>query len=408
MPFDRVTRALQAHLDDLIVKGTAKGSESVITAVLPAQGERGPRYLVAGEGERPFIKLNANSYLGLALHPALIEAEEEAVRRYGVGPGAVRFISGTHAPHVALEERLAAFHQREAGIIFSSAYAAVVSVLVPLISADTAVISDELNHNCIINAIRLARPKAKFVYRHLDLADLETKLAEAATTGSKRVIIVTDGIFSMRGVHAPLAEIVALAHRFDAQFPENAIVIVDDSHGVGAFGATGRGTEEYTGAEGVDILVATLGKAFGVNGGYAVGSRTLVQFLRETAMMYIYSNPITPGEAAAALAALRLLDSPAGLERLAHLRTMTGRFKDGLTQLGFETLPGEHPVVPLMVRDTARTAALVTYLRRHGVLATGLNFPVVPRGDESIRFQVNADHTPHDIGEVLAVLADFR
>jgi glycine C-acetyltransferase len=133
-----------------------------------------------------------------------------------------------------------------------------------------------------------------------------------------------------------------------------------------------------------------------------------VQFLRETAMMYIYSNPITPGEAAAALAALRLLDGPAGLERLAHLRTMTGRFKDGLTQLGFETLPGEHPVVPLMVRDTARTAALVAHLRRHGVLATGLNFPVVPRGDESIRFQVNADHTPHDIDEVLAVLADFR
>jgi glycine C-acetyltransferase len=408
MPFDRVTRALQAHLDDLVVKGTAKGPESVITAVLPAHGERGPRYLIAGEGERPFIKLNANSYLGLSLHPALIEAEEDAVRRYGVGPGAVRFISGTHAPHVALEERLAAFHRREAGLIFSSAYAAVVSVLVPLISADTAVISDELNHNCIINAIRLARPKAKFVYRHLDLADLETKLAEAATTGSKRAIIVTDGIFSMRGVHAPLAEIVALARRFDAQFPENAIVIVDDSHGVGAFGATGRGTEEYTQADGVDILVATLGKAFGVNGGYAVGSRTLVQFLRETAMMYIYSNPITPGEAAAALAALRLLDGPAGLERLAHLRTMTGRFKDGLTQLGFETLPGEHPVVPLMVRDTARTAALVAHLRRHGVLATGLNFPVVPRGDESIRFQVNADHTPHDIDEVLAVLADFR
>ncbi|MBS3932806.1 MAG: aminotransferase class I/II-fold pyridoxal phosphate-dependent enzyme [Truepera sp.] len=408
MPFNRVTHALQAHLDDLVVKGTAKGSESVITAVLPAQGERGPRYLIAGEGERPFIKLNANSYLGLALHPALIEAEEDAVRRYGVGPGAVRFISGTHAPHVALEERLAAFHQREAGLIFSSAYAAVVSVLVPLISADTAVISDELNHNCIINAVRLARPKAKFVYRHLDLADLAAKLAEAATTGSKRAIIVTDGIFSMRGVHAPLAEIVALARRFDAQFPENAIVIVDDSHGVGAFGATGRGTEEYAGAEGVDILVATLGKAFGVNGGYAVGSRTLVQFLRETAMMYLYSNPITPGEAAAALAALRLLDSPAGLERLAHLRTMTGRFKGGLTQLGFETLPGEHPVVPLLVRDTARTAALVAHLRRHGVLATGLNFPVVPRGDESIRFQVNADHTPHDIDEVLAVLADFR
>ncbi len=408
MPFDRVAHALETHLDELVAKGTAKGPESVITAVLPPQGERGPRYLIAGEGERPFIKMNANSYLGLSLHPALIEAEEGAVKRYGVGPGAVRFISGTYAPHVALEEGLAAFHRREAGMIFSSAYAAVVSVLVPLISAETAVISDELNHNCIINAIRLARPKAKFVYRHLDLADLAVKLADAATTGSKRAIIVTDGIFSMRGVHAPLAEIMALARRFDAQFEENVVVMVDDSHGVGAFGATGRGTEEYTGAEGVDILVATLGKAFGVNGGYAVGSRMLARFLRETSMMYIYSNPITPGEAAAALAALRLLDNPAGVERLAHLRAMTERFKDGLGRLGFETLPGEHPVVPLMVRDTARTAPLVAHLRRHGVLATGLKFPVVPRGDESIRFQVNADHTPRDIDEVLAVLANFR
>lgn len=408
MPFDRVTQALETHLDELVAKGTAKGPESVITAVLPAQGECGPRYLIAGEGEQPFIKLNSNSYLGLSLHPALIEAEEEAVKRYGVGPGAVRFISGTYAPHVALEAALAVFHKREAGIIFSSAYAAVVSVLVPLISTDTAVISDELNHNCIINAVRLARPKAKFVYRHLDLGDLATKLSEAAATGSKRAIIVTDGIFSMRGVHAPLAEIVAQARRFDAQFAENVIVMVDDSHGVGAFGATGRGTEEYTQADGIDILVATLGKAFGVNGGYAVGNRTLVQFLRETSMMYIYSNPITAVEAAAALAALKLLDSAAGLERLAHLRAMTKRFKDGLRRLGFETLSGEHPVVPLMVRDTARTALLVAHLRRRGVLATGLNFPVVPRGDESIRFQVNADHTPHDIDAVLGVLADFR
>lgn len=408
MPFDRVTHALRAHLADLVAKGTAKGPETVITAVLPAQGERGPRYLIAGEGERPFIKMNANSYLGLSQHPALIAAEEDAVRRFGVGPGAVRFISGTYAPHVDLEARLAAFHRREAGIIFSSAYATVVSVLVPLVTAETAIVSDELNHNCIINAIRLARPKVKAIYRHLDLADLEAKLHQAAASGSKRAIIVTDGVFSMRGVHAPLAEIMALARRFDPQFEENVIVMVDDSHGVGAFGATGRGTEEVTGAEGVDILIATLGKAFGVNGGYAVGSQTLVQFLRETSMMYIYSNPITPGEAAAALAALDVLDSPAGLARLAHLRAMTERFKGGLVRLGFETLPGEHPVVPLMVRDSARTAALVAHLRQHGVLATGLNYPVVPRGDESIRFQVNADHTPHDIDEVLAVLADFR
>jgi glycine C-acetyltransferase len=410
MPVERFHQALSRDLDALRERGTAKGAESVIVRVLPADGSkaggRGPRYLLAGEGDQPFLKMNSNNYLGMSLRPEVLHAEEEATRAFGAGPGAVRFISGTYEHHVALEDELAAFHGRESGMIFSSAYATLLGVLVPLITADTAVVSDELNHNCIINAMRLARPKEKLIYRHLDLADLEAKLEQAAAGGSARAVVVTDGIFSMRGVHAPLAEIAEIVRRFDHRFPENAVLLVDDSHGVGAFGKTGRGVEEQSGTR-ADILVATLGKALGVNGGYVVGSKVLTDHLRETAPLYIYSNPITVGEAAAARRALALLDSSQGKELLAHLRAMRNRFVEGLLALGYETIPGEHPVVPLMVRDTAKTTALVAHLRAQGILATGLKFPVVPRGDESIRFQVSADHTPADIDQTLAALASF-
>jgi glycine C-acetyltransferase len=408
MPVDRFYAALSTELGALRERGTLKGAESVITRVVPADGERGTRYLLAGEGDKPFLKMNSNNYLGLSLHPDLIRAEEAASAEFGVGPGAVRFISGTYRAHIDLEERLAAFHGRESAMIFSSAYASVLGVIVPLITAETALVSDELNHNCIINAMRLARPKEKHVYKHLDLADLEAKLDASAAAGCKRAIVVTDGIFSMRGDCAPLPELAAVCRRFDDRFPENVVLMVDDSHGVGAFGKTGRGTEEATGSAPVDILVATLGKALGVNGGYVTGSRVLTGFLRETSPTYIYSNPITVGECAAAQKALDLLDGPEGLRRLEHLRAMTARFEQGLLGLGYETIPGEHPIVPLMVRDTAKTTALVAHLRAHGVLATGLKYPVVPRGDESIRFQVSADHTPADIDSVLAVLASFE
>jgi glycine C-acetyltransferase len=406
MPIDRIQSLLAGELHALAERGTAKRDEIVIIRALPPADGHGPRVLLAGEGERPFLKMNSNSYLGLAFRPELVRAEEDAVHAFGTGPGAVRFISGTHQPHLHLEERLARFHDREAGMIFSSAYAAMISVLVPLISAETAVVSDELNHNCIINAIRLSRPQSKEVYKHLDLDGLSQKLTAAAGK-ARRAVVVTDGIFSMRGDHAPLREIFAIARRFDPEFPENVLVLVDDSHGVGAIGRTGRGTEDYTGAGPADLLVATLGKALGVNGGYVVGSRTLLHYLRETSPMYIYSNPITAGEAAAALAAIDILDSPEGLRLLAHLRAMTSRFAAGLARLGYETIPGEHPVVPLMVRDTAKTRALVAHLKTNGILATGLAYPVVPRGDDEIRFQVNASHTPLDVDEVLAALASF-
>jgi glycine C-acetyltransferase len=408
MPLNRITDVLRAHVAELEARGTAKGVENVVVKVIPASGERGPRFLLAGEGAREFIRMNSNSYLGMGLRHEIIAAEEMAAAKYGAGPGAVRFISGTYDTHVALERRLASFHARQAAMIFSSAYATVVSTIVPLTTDRTILISDELNHNSIINAMRLARPQGKEVYRHSDMQGLRDALERAAVQGAVRAVVVTDGVFSMRGDHAPLGEVMALAQEYDARFAENVVVIVDDSHGVGAFGRTGRGTEEYCAAPPCDVLVGTLGKAFGVNGGYVASNTEVIRFLRETSPMYIYSNPITPAEAAAALRALEVLDSAAGVALLERLRSLTERFESGLVELGFEVIPGEHPVVPLMVRDTARTRALAAHLRANGVLATGLAFPVVPRGDEAIRFQVNADHTERDIDYVLGVLAGFR
>ena len=407
MPIDRLTPLLRTRLDELGSSGRLKGAETVTRGVLPPRDGKGPRFLIEGEGEKPFLRMNSNSYLGLSFETRVIAAEEEAVRRYGAGPGAVRFISGTWAPHTALEQRLAKFHVREAAMLFSSAYATVMGVLPPLITDRTAVLSDALNHNSIINAIALARPAQKHVYAHLAFDQLERQLAAAAATCA-RAIIVTDGVFSMRGDHAPLDAIMRIASAFDAKFPENVIVVADDSHGVGGFGATGRGTEEVTGCAGVDLLIGTLGKAFGVNGGYVVASDTIVRYLRETSPFYIYSNPITPGEAEAALVAVDRVDSEEGRARLAHLRAMTERFRQGLTDLGLETVAGEHPVVPLLVRDTERTRRLVAHLRSEGILSTGLGFPVVPKGEEEIRFQICADHTTADIDEALAALAQFR
>ncbi|MCD6176389.1 MAG: aminotransferase class I/II-fold pyridoxal phosphate-dependent enzyme [Candidatus Cloacimonetes bacterium] len=406
MALKRLNAALNKNLEELRTTGRDKGAELVISEIKEAKGEFGPRYNLVGYGEQEFIKMNANSYLGMSMNPEVIEAEEAAARKFGVGPGAVRFISGTHTPHIELEKKLAEFHEREAGMIFSSAYVTSLGVIYPLITKETVVVSDALNHNCIIQAMRLSRPAAKIIYKHNDMVDLEVKMNEAVGMG-KRCLVITDGIFSMRGDFAPLNELTKICAKFDDKFEEGVITIVDDSHGVGAFGKTGRGTEEFTGAK-VDILIGTLGKAFGVNGGYVVASKTVLDYLRESAPMYIYSNPITCSEAVATLKVLDMIDSDWGVKRLAHLAAMTKKFEDGLTSLGFETIEGPHPVVPLMVRDTAETTKLVDYLTKNGVLGTGLNFPVVPKGDEEIRFQVNADHTEADIDKVLETLKKYK
>jgi glycine C-acetyltransferase len=407
MPHDRLNRALDAHVAELEEAGTAKGEEFIVSGLLPPTDERGARLRLEGYGDREFLRLNSNSYLGLSFHPEVIQAEEEGSRAFGAGPGAVRFISGSYAPHRRLEERLAAFHDREDAMVFSSAYATVVGTLVPLITRETVVISDELNHNCIINAMRLARPGEKVVFPHLDMEALDRALTGTRGKG-RRAVVVTDGIFSMRGDHAPLDRIMEIARTHDEHWPENVVVVVDDSHGVGAFGATGRGVEEFVDSPPVDVLVGTLGKAFGVNGGYVTGSASMIRFFRESAPTYIYSNPITPGEALACLRSLEIVDSPEGKERLDRVRSLTKRFEEGLDRIGIETIPGEHPVVPLMIRDTGRTRALVGHLFENDILATGLAYPVVPKGDEEIRTQINADHTEGDVDRTLEVLEGFR
>ena len=406
MSIKKLNALLKGAVDELKARGTAKGKETVVTSIKPATDKNGPRYFIDGYGDTEFIRMNSNSYLGISMNPELIAAEEAAAREFGTGPGAVRFISGTYKPHTSLEARLASFHSKEAGMLFSSAYVTSLGVLMPLATEETVYISDELNHNCIIQAMRLSRPQGKAIYKHNDMADLEAKLGEWSGQ-ARRALVVTDGVFSMRGDNVPLQEFVSTCSRYADRFEEGLITIMDDSHGVGGFGRTGRGTEEYCGVE-VDLLIGTLGKAFGVNGGYVVTSREIVDYLRQTAPMYIYSNPITVAEASAASAALELLDSPRGAEILEHLRTMTRRFQAGLENYGYETIAGDHPVIPLMVRDTAKTAELVQFLMDRGVLATGLNFPVVPKGDEEIRFQINADHQESDIDRVLDVLREYR
>lgn len=406
MAVTKLDLTLRRAVEALVEKGTAKGQEMVVTGIESARGEKGPRYYIEGHGDKAFIRMNANSYLGLSLRTEVMRAEEESSREFGAGPGGVRFICGTYKPHIELENRLARFHGREAAMIFSSAYVTSMGVIVPLTTDETVIISDELNHNCIIQGIRLSRPAAKAIYKHNDMADLEIRIRENIGNG-KRVLVVTDGIFSMRGDNAPLDQLVPICRKYEDEFEQGIVTIVDDSHGVGAFGKTGRGTEEYTGIN-VDVLIGTLGKGFGVNGGYVVSSSTIIQYLRETAPMYIYSNPITVSEAAAAMKAIEILDSPEGMKILEHLRHMTKNFENGLKEAGYETIEGEHPVIPLMVRDTQKTSELVSYLTENGILATGLNFPVVPKGDEEIRFQISADHTEYDIGYVLDVLKTYK
>ena len=406
MPLEKLLDELKAQLAHLDAAGTSKGREQVVVAVKPPQRSRGPRFLLDGFADREFIRMNSNSYLGLSLRHELIEAEEQAAQAYGVGPGAVRFISGTYEPHVKLEQALADFHGRPAAMVAGSAYTAVAGVLFSFSTPETVLVSDELNHNCIVNGMKLAPHKARKVYGHLDLRALEQQLEESLGQ-AEAALVITDGVFSMRGDHAPVDRMAELCRKYDPRFARGCLLVVDDSHGVGGFGTTGRGTEEVTGGR-ADVLVGTLGKAMGVNGGYIATAAPLIRWLREKNPFYIYSNPIAPGEAAAALAALELIRGGEGVALLSHLRAVTQRFREGLVRLGFETIPGQHPVVPLLVRDTERTGALVAFLRENGVLATGLNYPVVPRGEQLIRFQVSADHTDADIDAVLSVLSRFK
>lgn len=406
MPLDRLNRALRSEIAALEEDGRAKAPERVIADYLPPCGTRGPRYKLVGS-ELEFLRMNSNSYLSLSNHPDVIAAADTAAHRFGVGPGAVRFIDGTFGPHEELERAIARFVHRPAARIFNSAYTATLGVGLTLTNKRTYWIGDELNHNCIIRAMRIANVprERRAIYRHNDMDHLETCL-QAVAEGIERVVVIFDGIFSMRGDFAPVDRIDAIVRRHHERFPEGVVTVMDDSHGIGAYGATGRGTDEHCGVS-ADIMTGTFGKAFGVNGGFVAGSAELVDAIRQKADTYIYTNPLGAADAAAALAAVRIAAGEEGRRRLANLAARTDQFRSGLAARGLESIPGPHPVVPLLVRDTAKARAWVRGLYDRGVLAVALTFPVVPRGDDTIRFQVNADHTEADIDELLAILQDL-
>jgi glycine C-acetyltransferase len=401
---DSIEKTLTRELEDLRSAGRSKKPERIITGYLPPRGDSGPRYLLHGE-DREFLRLNSNAYLSLCNHPALIKAADGASREFGVGPGAVRFIDGTFRHHAALEERIARFTDKPAARIFNSAYTANCGLALTIGTDKTCWIGDQLNHNSIIRAMRIAGVpiENKGIYRHNDMDDLQRCLDQVGPE-IERVVVIFDGIFSMRGDPAPIHRIQEICETYNHRFRDGVITVVDDSHGIGAYGATGRGTAEFCGAV-PDIIVGTFGKAFGVNGGFIATGEAVVEMVRQKADTYIYTNPLSIGDCAAAAMAINICDSPEGLDLLDTLQERTRQFREGLARLDRETIAGPHPIVPLLIRDTAATHALVERLFASGVLVVGLTFPVVPQGDETIRFQINAALTEADIAFVLDLLA---
>lgn len=407
MSLEKLHHSLIQEIDVLHAEGRAKAPERVIVDYLPPKGDRGPRYRLKGVNQ-DFMRLNSNSYLSLANHPDLVEAADIATRKFGIGPGAVRFIDGTYDYHAELEDRIARFLNKPSSKIFNSAYTANCGLALAITNKRTYWIGDELNHNSIIRAMRIANvPRQnKGIYKHNNMVELK-KCLDAVPDDVERVVIIFDGVFSMRGDCAPIDKIEETASNYHGKFKDGVITVVDDSHGIGAFGKTGRGASEFTGAY-PDVIVGTFGKAFGVNGGFIAASETVIEAVRQKADTYIYTNPLGVADCAAAIKAVDLCDSPEGLERLRVLEERVQQFRKGITSLGFESISGPHAVVPLLVRDTNTTHKMVQFLFEKGVLVVGLTFPVVPRGDETIRFQINAAHTKADIDYVLKVLSEFK
>jgi glycine C-acetyltransferase len=292
-------------------------------------------------------------------------------------------------------------------MIFSSAYAGNCGIIAPLVYEGTMVISDELNHNSIITAIRLAgvpRDRKK-IYRHCDMDALKKSIEESIGK-AKRLMIATDGVFSMRGNYAPLDQIQSMAEHYDSEFEEGIITIVDDSHGIGAYGNTGRGTVEVCSAYNIDIITGTLGKALGVDGGYVVSDEKVIEYFRETSPFYIYSNPVSSGVSSAAIKALDILDSEEGLKLLKKLKSNTEYFRTGIERAGFKTIKGIHPIVPLLIGDPQRAKKITSILLEKGVFVIALAYPVVPKGQDTIRVQISASHTKQDIDNALGVFEE--
>jgi glycine C-acetyltransferase len=383
--------------DDLVGTLAEIREAGLYKSELVMETPQGARVDVAGRGE--LLNLCANNYLGLASHPAIVEAAHEALDRWGYGMASVRFICGTQALHRELEERLASFLGTDDSILFSSCFDANGGLFEVLLDEQDAVISDQLNHASIIDGIRLCKAQ-RFRYANGDMDDLEARLQEAST--ARRRLIATDGVFSMDGYLARLDAICDLAERHDA------LVMVDDSHAVGVVGPGGRGTPEHYGVtERVDIVTGTLGKAIGgASGGYIAARAEIVELLRQRARPYLFSNSVAPPVVAASLRALDLIErSPDLRDRLGE---NTSYFRAEMTAREFDVLPGEHPIVPVMVGDEVAAARLSATLVELGVYAVSFSYPVVPRGTARIRTQMSAAHERADLDFALEQFAKAR
>jgi glycine C-acetyltransferase len=374
--------AIKTQLDDLRGRGLYKHERQL----------QSPQDAAIRVGGREVINFCANNYLGLADHPAMIEAAQDGLRRFGYGMASVRFICGTEDIHKQLEGAIARFLGKPDAILYTSCFDANGGLFETLLGEQDAVISDELNHASIIDGIRLCKAE-RLRYRHSDMGELEGRLREAA--GNRLRLIATDGVFSMDGDMARLPEICALGEKYDAT------VMVDDSHATGVLGAGGRGTPEHLGVlERVDIITSTLGKALGgAVGGFTCASAEVVEILRQRSRPYLFSNSVPPMVATAALKALDLVAGSGALRDRLHANAR--KLRQGLESAGFKLKPGQHPILPVMLGDAALAGRMADRLLERGIYVIGFSYPVVPQGQARIRIQVSAAHTPEHIDRAL-------
>ncbi|GAB3315990.1 PLP-dependent aspartate aminotransferase family protein [Haliea atlantica] len=382
---------LAAQLEEIEAAGLTRHERLIDT----------PQGAHVGVAGRDLLNLCANNYLGLAQHPEVNRAAAEGLARWGYGMASVRFICGTQTLHRQLEERLSAFLGMQDTILYPSCFDANGGLFETLLGEEDAVISDALNHASIIDGIRLCKAK-RFRYRNSDMADLEAQLQAADAAGARFKLITTDGVFSMDGYIARLDDICDLAERYDA------LVHVDDCHATGFLGATGRGTHELRGCmERVDVLTGTLGKALGgASGGFTAARQEIVALLRQRSRPYLFSNTVAPPVVAGALRAVELVEEEPALRQ--RLTENTRRFRAGLEDLGFELLPGEHPIVPVMLHDAALAARFAREMLEEGVYVVAFAYPVVPRGQARIRTQMSAALSGSDIDAALAGFARVK
>jgi len=390
MMFGSMKQHLARQLDEIRQAGLYK-AERVITSPQDAR-------ICVGDS-RDVLNLCANNYLGLAEHPAVVKAAHEALDKWGYGLSSVRFICGTQTIHKQLEAKISEFLGTEDTILYSSCFDANAGLFETLLGAEDAIISDELNHASIIDGVRLCKAQ-RFRYLNNNREDLEEKLKEAA--GSRFKMIATDGVFSMDGFIANLPAICDLAERYDA------LVMVDDSHAVGFMGKRGRGTHEFHNVTGrVDVITGTLGKALGgASGGYASGRKEIIEMLRQRSRPYLFSNSVAPPIVAASLKVLELLSESTALRD--QLEVNTKFFREGVTRLGFNVLPGSHPIVPIMLGDAALATRFADAMLKKGVYVIGFSYPVVPKGQARIRTQISAAHSREDLEFALEKFGEVK